>query len=147
MNNSIQISCDLTNLSEVRNFVRKFLKPYALPEIEENLIVLAVDELSANLIIHANQKDSTKFVNLTTSKKKNSFIFELSDRGTFFDGNKLGDPDLDKIISVGGKGGIGLAMVKRIVDKLEYTTTANGLNVCRFQITVWMFSQLVKLVA
>ncbi|QNF33897.1 ATP-binding protein [Adhaeribacter swui] len=136
MNNSIRISCDLTNLAEVRDFVREFLKPYALTESEVNLIVLAVDELSANLIIHANQKDNSKYVKLTTSKKKDSFIFELSDQGAFFDGNKLGDPDIDEIIRRRGKGGIGLAMVKRIVDKLEYTTKGNGTNVCRIQITV-----------
>lgn len=136
MNNSIRISCALDNLIEVRNFVREFLMPYALTENEVNLIVLAVDEISANLIIHANQKDNSKYIYLTITKQQNSFIFELSDRGAFFDGNTLGDPNLENIIKDRRKGGIGLAMVKRIVDKLEFTTNDKGMNICRLQITV-----------
>ena len=136
MNNSIRISCDLKNLIEVRNFVREFLTPYALTENEVNLIVLAVDEISANLIIHANKKDNSKYIYLTITKEQNSFIFELTDRGYFFDGNTLSDPDLEDIIRIGRKGGIGLAMVKRIVDKLEFTTNDKGMNICRIQVTI-----------
>ncbi|RDC64023.1 ATP-binding protein [Adhaeribacter pallidiroseus] len=136
MNNSIRISCDLTNLIEVRNFVREFLMPYALTENEVNLIVFAVDEISANLIIHANQKDNSKYIYLTITKEQNSFIFELSDQGVFFDGNTLDDPNLKHIIQIGQKGGIGLAMVKRIVDKLEFTTNDKGMNICRIQVTI-----------
>ncbi len=136
MNNSIRISCDLTNLIEVRNFVREFLTPYALTENEVNLIVLAVDEISANLIIHANQKDDSKYIYLTITKKQNCFIFELTDRGFFFDGNSLGDPDMENIIKIGRKGGIGLAMVKRIVDKLEFTTNDEGINICRIEVSI-----------
>lgn len=131
MNNSIQISCDKRNLQLIRNFVSEFLSAYALSDVLQNQIILAVDEISANLIIHANQTDNSKFICLSIFRKNGGFLFELTDRGRSFNPGNSVEPDVEQFIKERKKGGLGLALVKRIMDKVEFTTDLNGTNICR----------------
>lgn len=51
MNNSIRVNCTKKNLKLIRDFVTEYLRALALSDILMNQIVLAVDEICANLII------------------------------------------------------------------------------------------------
>ncbi|PSR54338.1 ATP-binding protein [Adhaeribacter arboris] len=130
MNNSIRISCDLTNLIEVRNFVREFLSAYALKESVREDIILAVDEISANLIIHANKKDKSKFINLTIFSRNGDLLFEFTDQGISFNPTTYKVPDVKKKIKIGQAGGLGMFLVHHIMDKVEFITD-NGTNYSR----------------
>jgi serine/threonine-protein kinase RsbW len=130
MNNSIRIRSNKNNLKVVRDFVTHFLSPYTLADRELNQIILAVDEITANLIIHANKEDENKFVKLAIFQTGDTFLFELSDNGHSFKPEKYREPDIREIIKEGGKGGMGIALVKRIMDKVEFTTQGNS-NICR----------------
>ncbi|MGV3589223.1 MAG: ATP-binding protein [Adhaeribacter sp.] len=130
MNNSIRIKSNKSNLKVVRDFVTNYLSPYTLTEKELKHIILAVDEITANLIIHANKEDESKYVKLAIFQTGDTFLFELSDNGHSFNQKNYKEPDLKKIISEGGKGGMGVALVKRIMDKVEFTTQGTS-NICR----------------
>ena len=54
MKHSISISCSKENLSSIRVFVEATLRKYNISDLEAHKMVLAVDEVCANLIIHAN---------------------------------------------------------------------------------------------
>lgn len=91
---------------------------------------MAVDEITANLIIHANKEDESKFVQVAIFQTGDTFLFELSDNGFSFNQKNYKEPDIKKIISEGGKGGMGVALVKKIMDKVEFTTQGTS-NICR----------------
>lgn len=57
-------------------------------------------------------------------------IFEIQDDGTVFDINAFQEPTLENLISVKRKGGLGIRLVKSIMDSIEYQTR-DGKNVCR----------------
>jgi len=130
MNNSIRIRCKLSNLKVFRDFVTQFLNAYALTEVVVNQIILAVDEITANLIIHANNEDESKSIKLTILQVGESFMFELSDNGKPFDPEKYKIPDMKDKIARKEPGGWGLVLVKNIMDKVEFDTQGNH-NVCR----------------
>ena len=71
MEHSITISCDKQNLSKVRIFIEKTLSVYDLPSLETHKLVLAVDEVCANLIIHANNCNPNEFLELNVEVKPN----------------------------------------------------------------------------
>ena len=52
------------------------------------------------------------------------------DDGTVFDINAFQEPTIDNLISVKRKGGLGIRLVKNIMDNIEYLTR-DGKNVCR----------------
>ncbi|MCC9137219.1 ATP-binding protein [Pontibacter silvestris] len=129
MNNSIQVSCSKKNLKPIRDFVTEYLNRLDLSDILMNQIVLAVDEICANLIIHANQEDPSKQITLAIHKQKDTLKFEIIDNGVAFQQAKYKEPNIEEHIRIGKKGGVGIALVNRIMDKVEFKS-GNSKNTC-----------------
>lgn len=129
MNNSIQVSCSKINLKPIRDFVTEYLNRLDLSDILMNQIVLAVDEICANLIIHANKEDPSQKITLTIQKQKDTLKFEITDNGVAFQQSNYKEPDIQEHIRIGKKGGVGLALVKHIMDKVEFKSDG-GKNTC-----------------
>ncbi|WP_192823342.1 ATP-binding protein [Rufibacter sp. LB8] len=132
MTNTIRVSCDRKNLRVIRTFVTETLAPIHLSEITLNQIILAVDEICANLIIHANKEDSNQFLTLTIEYDKRQLVFKLLDQGKAFEQANYREPNIQENIRQGKKGGVGVALVNRIMDKVEYFAEA-GTNICIMQ--------------
>lgn len=131
MKHRIIIPCEKEKLESVRIFVQRQLDTYGLSEIESHKLVLAIDEVCANMIIHSNNCDPNESLELEMKFKKNeNIIFVIRDKGKSFDINAYKEPSMQEIISSKRKGGLGLMLVKRIMDKIEFTTE-NNYNICR----------------
>ena len=125
------IGCSLDNLLGARDFIRKSLKPHVQSDVTLNEIVLAIDEMCSNLMIHAHHCDPDHMLELTIwTKDKDQLVFEIEDDGTVFDINSFNEPELGSLIHIKRKGGLGIRLVKTIMDKIEYETR-DGKNVCR----------------
>lgn len=125
------IGCSLDNLLGARDFIRKSLKKHVSSEVTLNEIVLALDEMCSNLMVHAHNCDPDHLLELTIkTEPKKKLIFEIQDDGTVFDINAFQEPTLENLISVKRKGGLGIRLVKSIMDSIEYQTR-DGKNVCR----------------
>lgn len=130
------IGCSLDNLLGARDFIRQSLRPHVHSDVTLNEIVLAMDEMCSNLMIHAHQCDPDHLLELTIlTKDKGLLVFEIEDDGTVFDINTFNEPDLDNLIHIKRKGGLGIRLVKTIMDKIEYENR-DGRNVCRLTKTV-----------
>ncbi|WP_347157680.1 ATP-binding protein [Pontibacter chitinilyticus] len=129
MNNSIRVNCTKKNLKPIRDFVSAYLYGLALSDILMNQIVLAVDEICANLIIHANHEDPKKFISLTIDLPEDMIRFKISDNGLAFKRSEYKEPDIQEHVKVGRKGGVGIALVNRIMDKVEFTSNGSS-NIC-----------------
>lgn len=125
------IGCSLSNLKGIREFVHNSLKDKNIPEMEISAIVLAIDEMCSNLMIHAHHCNPDHLLELFIKEPTNGvLVFEIIDDGTVFDINKFNLPNVDKLINEKRKGGLGIRLVKSIMDKVEYLSR-KGKNVCR----------------
>lgn len=125
------IGCSLSNLKGIREFVRNILKDQHVPEIEMSAIVLALDEMCSNLMIHAHHCNPDHLLELHIDiPEHGKFIFEIIDDGSVFDINEFHEPELDNLIHQKRKGGLGIRLVKAIMDNVEYLKRGNK-NVCR----------------
>ena len=129
MNNSIRVNCTKKNLKIIRDFVSEYLRALSLTDILLNQIVLAVDEICANLIIHANHEDPSKHIVLAIEQVKQTLRFEISDEGRAFERSNYKEPDIQENIRLGKKGGVGIALVNRIMDKVEFSSNGSK-NIC-----------------
>jgi serine/threonine-protein kinase RsbW len=129
MNNEIRIRCNKKNLKLIRDFVTGYLATYNLSEIVLNQMVLAVDEICANLIIHANQENENQFLTLSINHKNSGFLFEICDQGKSFKHANYKEPNIQDNIRQGKKGGVGIALVNRIMDRVEFHSNDDR-NVC-----------------
>ncbi len=122
MQDRIRINCSRQNLQQVRDFVRGFLLATNRSELVVNQVVLAVDEVVANFIIHANGEDTTQFLDLLLVLAGQRLDIEIEDHGNtlFLPPGKVPTPDLRAYIQQGRKGGMGMALVSRIMDRVEF---------------------------
>lgn len=123
MQNVLRISCSRRNLQQVRDFVRGFLLVSRQSEVLINQVVLAVDEVVANFIIHANREDESQFLDLTLFLHEHSLDVEIEDHGpTLYLPPPHQNPDLRAYIAQGRKGGVGMTLVNRLMDRVEFFT-------------------------
>lgn len=69
-------------------------------------------------------------IELNLLRINGDLIVEIYDNGKAFDPKTYHEPKLQEIVREGKRGGIGMMIVRRIMDKIEYST-AQEKNVCR----------------
>ncbi|UOR05442.1 ATP-binding protein [Hymenobacter aerilatus] len=131
MKKDIRISCNRENLKVVRDFVNDYLATHNLSDLQLNQIVLAVDEVVANLIIHANGEDESRSLCLSINFVNHAVDIAIEDSSPVsYRPATFREPDLNEHVRLGKKGGVGMALVNRIMDSVEFTTSGAH-NVCR----------------
>lgn len=101
-----------------------------MSDIEAYQIILAVDEICANLIIHSHQCNEEESFELNIDYVDDKEVkFEIIDEGMAFALNQYSEPNLKDIIKKKKKGGLGLMLVQRIMDGIEFSKK-NNKNVC-----------------
>ncbi len=126
MKSALRIACSRQHLQQVRDFVRGYLSTRELPEITINQVVLAVDEVVANFIIHANGEDENQFLDLKLTFDNQDLNVEIADHGdTIYLPAPHQNPDLRDYIRQGRKGGMGMTLVNRLMDRVEFFTRGN----------------------
>jgi len=120
----------LSNLKGIREFIRTSLKDHDIPELELSAIILAIDEMCSNLMIHAHHCNPDHHIELRILEPHaGELVFEIIDDGNVFDINKFSEPNVDNLVHEKRKGGLGIRLVKSIMDKVEYINR-DGKNVC-----------------
>jgi len=117
---NLKVYCEKTRLKDIREFITEKLKAYVHDDLEINQMVLAVDEICANLIIHSNYCNAKEAINLEVLVEKDGVTFEISDEGERFDISSYKEPSLEEVVQTKKKGGIGLMLVRRIMDTVEF---------------------------
>jgi serine/threonine-protein kinase RsbW len=135
MNYQYNIGCSLSNLKGIRDFIRQSLKGQSLSDVEVSAVVLAMDEMCSNLMIHAHHCIPDHHIELHVQTESGKVIFEIIDDGSIFNINEFHTPDLGNLVNEKRKGGLGIRLVKSIMDDVEYINR-DGKNVCRLVKTV-----------
>ncbi|MBL7833725.1 MAG: ATP-binding protein [Cyclobacteriaceae bacterium] len=126
-----KVGCSLENLQGIRDFIRTSLKNHGISELEISEMVLALDEMCSNLMIHAHDCNPDELFDLEIAIDKNKpVVFEIIDDGSVFDINQFNEPSMDNLIHEKRKGGLGIRLVKSIMDSVEYGKSGNK-NICR----------------
>jgi serine/threonine-protein kinase RsbW len=130
--NQITFSCNLENLQKVRDFVRQQLQSHNLTDLTKNQIVLAIDEVCANLIIHSNNQDKSQDIELSLQfiKTPQGIEVELKENGLPFDYLQYSEPTIEELVEQKSNGNMGLMLVRRIMDEIQYIRRGNQ-NICR----------------
>lgn len=129
MTHQFKTSCRKEKLQEIRQFVTDVMGDIGLPESDAHKVILAVDEVCANLIIHSNKGKPDEQLELYVEHDGNKVRFEIVDHGIGFDYTEYKEPNLKEIIKSKRKGGLGIMLVKKIMDEVEFKCEKSR-NVC-----------------
>jgi serine/threonine-protein kinase RsbW len=124
------VSCQKNNLKVIRDFVAEVLNKYNISERESNLIIVAIDEVCSNLMIHTHKCNPEKNIDILIMREKGNLCFEIHNSERIFDIINYSEPKLEKLIKEKRNGGFGLILVKKIMDNIQIENR-NGINICR----------------
>jgi serine/threonine-protein kinase RsbW len=126
-NTSLQIAAELRNLAEIRCFVQEtVLALGADPAVIPNLI-LAVDEAVSNIIAHGYQGQGGT-VEIEVSRERDALLIRLRDEAAPFDPTSVPPPDLTVPLEQRAAGGLGIHLIRQIMDEMTHRVTPQGGN-------------------
>jgi len=130
MSPKLKLSCCTSALVELRSFLQGSLKGYGFSEVDRHQVTLAVEEVCTNLIIHSHACNPKEEIQLEVKESNEKVIVEITDKGDAFNLLEYEVPELTQVIGEKRKGGIGILLVKKIMDEIEFESK-NGENTCR----------------
>ena len=123
----LKVPAHIDYLGELRDFVMRVGRKYGVSEKIINSFKLAIDEAGTNIIRHAYREMSEPgFILLRVIVRKASITVSLIDQGKYFDPKEVKDPDLKRYVEIGKKGGLGIFIIRKLMDEIDYRRTEEG---------------------
>lgn len=113
---------DTQYLAKVREEVTRVVEQSAFPPRDRKLIILAVDEAVTNIIEHAYENDLEGELDIELILETDATRFEviIRDSGKEFDPSKVDIPDVREHIRKGSRHGLGVFLIRQIMDEINY---------------------------
>ncbi len=118
----IKLPIETANLGIIREFVARIAQNMGFSDENIHRIELAVDEASTNVIRHAYQgsEDQKKFILVEVTSFPDRLEIDVIDKGKGFDPGKVKTPEMDAYLKKMKRGGLGLYLIKTLMDEVEY---------------------------
>lgn len=113
-------------LDEIREFVGEKARAVGFTDKEIYSIQLATDEAASNIIEHAYQGEPGGSFKVSCEFKDHRLVISLLDHGKRFDPSKVAQPDLKADLSERKIGGLGIYLMRKLMDEVHYETSASG---------------------
>ncbi len=129
------VPAQINYLPVLRNFISRIASKNKFSQSEVNALIISVDEACTNIIKHGYRDIQSGSITVNVNVKIDRFEVELIDHGISFDPNKVSDPNLAQYIQNGKKGGLGIFIMKKFLDDIQYITSgkANVLRLIKFR--------------
>jgi serine/threonine-protein kinase RsbW len=108
------------NLIAVRDFITQAARDFGFGDVEVANIVLAVDEACTNIIKHGYKYDATKTITIVVIPDRKGLELRIRDNGIRFDPRDITTPDMKEYFAKFRRGGLGVYLMKRLMDEVEY---------------------------
>ena len=126
---SVQFIAKFEYLDEIREFVGDIARAGGFDAKDVYNIQLAADEAASNVIEHAYEGVSNGILELSCGVKANVITIILIDHGESFDPSEIPMPDLKADLSERKIGGLGIFLMRKLMDEVHYETKPNKSNV------------------
>jgi serine/threonine-protein kinase RsbW len=123
---AIKFPAKFESLDEIRDYVGKKARAEKFTDRAVYSIQLATDEAASNIIEHAYVGYTNASIELTCVFKKDRLIITLLDHGKSFDISKVETPDITTDLSNRKIGGLGIYLMRKLMDEVHYEVTKNG---------------------
>ena len=125
----VQTPGDITYLHRIREFIAGIATEVGIDQQDIDNIELAVDEACTNVIEHGYapddpDKEITVRMEIDTSK----LVLTVIDHAKPFNIVQYKPRDISELQEEGQNGGLGIRLIKRIMDTIDYKTTSDGYN-------------------
>jgi len=122
---SLHFSAKFEFLDEIRDFVGSIARAGGFTDKDVYNIQLATDEAASNIIEHAYEGVSDGVLELSCGMQGNALRVVLVDHGEPFDPSEIPMPDLKADLSERKIGGLGIFLMRKLMDEVLYDSQPN----------------------
>lgn len=115
-------------LDEIREFVAQVAREGGFTEKEIYSLQLAADEAASNIIEHAYEGVSDADLDITCDVYGDTLTITMRDTGNPFDPSSVKPPNLKADLSERQIGGLGLYLMRKLMDEVHYESNAKTGN-------------------
>ena len=126
---SIKLKNEMTEVERLRSFVLTVCRELHADDGFTKEVLLAIEEGVVNIINYAYPKGTRGHVRVAVEEKDGTLTWQLKDSGKPFDPTQAGDADTTSGLEERPVGGLGIYLMRRIMDTMAYERTASGYNV------------------
>ncbi|MCU0342285.1 MAG: ATP-binding protein [Ignavibacterium sp.] len=126
--NKLKVKSKTENLSIIRDFINSSAADAGLKADVIESIILAVDEACTNIIKHAYKSFPDGELIIKTKSTLNRFIISITDFGNSFEPEMIPEPDLQKYYRQRRVGGLGMYLMKTLMDDVKYKSIPGKYN-------------------
>lgn len=119
----LKIQSQTEKLSFVREFVSEAARTFGFDDEAVSKIALAVDEACTNVIKHSYDYAQNKEIEVRIVTKNTAFEVVIVHQGKSFDPQSVKPPDMKEYLSHYRRGGLGMHLMRSLMDGVEYKTT------------------------
>ena len=126
---TVRFAAKFENLDEIREFVGNIARRGGFSDKDVYNIQLATDEAASNVIEHAYQNEPGGVLELSCGITGDVITIILIDHGKSFDPSEVPVPDLQADLSDRKIGGLGIFLMRKLMDEIYYQPGSNKSNV------------------
>ncbi|MBQ2209079.1 MAG: SpoIIE family protein phosphatase [Prevotella sp.] len=119
---------EMTEVSRMRGFFFSVCREYGIDDETAKSLNLAIEEWVANVINYAYPKGLRGHVEVRAGVSNQVLTVVIKDHGIPFDPTQHADVDIDAELDDRQIGGLGIFLVRNIMDTMDYERTADGYN-------------------
>jgi anti-sigma regulatory factor (Ser/Thr protein kinase) len=125
----VQTPGDMSYLHRIREFIAGIAIESGVNPRDIDNIELAVDEACSNVIEHGYESDDvTKEIIIRMEINTSKLILTVIDHARPFNILKYQPEGVHELTVSGADGGLGIRLIKRVMDSIDYRTTPDGQN-------------------
>ena len=124
---TLHIAAELENLAVIRRFVEQSATTLGAGPAITSDVVLAADEAATNVVVHG-YRGQPGTIKIEVSRTGDALVVCLRDRAAPFDPTSVPPPDLNQPLEERSPGGMGIYLMRHLVDEVTYHTTPQGDN-------------------
>jgi serine/threonine-protein kinase RsbW len=126
---SVRFAAKFELLDEIRDFVGNVAREGGFGDKDVYNIQLATDEAASNMIEHSYENIPDGVIDLSCGMEGEQMRIVLVDYGEPFDPSVIPIPDLKADLSDRKIGGLGIFLMRKLMDEVHYEARADKSNV------------------
>jgi anti-sigma regulatory factor (Ser/Thr protein kinase) len=120
LNKVLKVNNQIDELTRIASFLDETGEEWGLSMTLVTSLNLVLEEALTNIILYGFDEGSKHSIEIDFKKNVNNLLITIIDDGHKYDPTLKADPDITLSVDERPVGGLGIFLIKKIMDKVEY---------------------------
>ncbi len=125
---TLKIPSSPEQIGVLETYIKQLTEKHRISEELYPNILISLTEAVNNAILHGNNSNKSKYVDICFNKQQNQLIFKVSDEGMGFNPNHIPDPTKPENLECCG--GRGVFLMKELSDNINFQDKGRTVEIC-----------------